>query len=102
MIYYLQEEQKKRWEELRALERDLEKLQADPKYQQLLKLVEKMKNEPVAEQYKHGVVVRCVRRGRRSLAVRDMPVTLGHVRLHGPAPVPLTSPPFFWSFLLRG
>jgi len=50
MIHYLQEEQKKRWEELRALERDLEKLQADPKYQQLLKLVEKMKNEPVAEQ----------------------------------------------------
>ncbi|MEN6396180.1 MAG: hypothetical protein ABFC78_06840 [Methanoregula sp.] len=32
----------------------------------------------------HGGVVRSVRRGRRSAAaVRDMPVTLGHVRLHG-------------------
>jgi hypothetical protein len=50
MIRYLQEEQKKRWEELRALEQNLEKLKADPKYQQLLKLVEKLKSEPVAEQ----------------------------------------------------
>jgi hypothetical protein len=49
MIHYLQEEQKKRWEELRALERNLEKLKADPKYQQLLKFVEKIKKEPVAE-----------------------------------------------------
>jgi biopolymer transport protein ExbB/TolQ len=60
MIHYLQEEQKKRWEELRALERDLEKLRTDPKYQQLLKLVEKLKSEPVAEQV----------RARRSRAKR--------------------------------
>jgi hypothetical protein len=50
MIHYLQEEQKKRWEELHAIERDLEKLKADPKYQQLLKLVEKIKSKEVAEQ----------------------------------------------------
>ena len=48
IIHYLQEEQKKRWEELHAIERDLEKLKADPKYQQLLKLVEKIKSKPVA------------------------------------------------------
>ncbi|MCX5855919.1 MAG: hypothetical protein NTZ24_15355 [Deltaproteobacteria bacterium] len=50
MIHYLQEEQKKRWEELRAIERNLEKLEADPKFQQLLKLLEKLKGEPVAVQ----------------------------------------------------
>jgi hypothetical protein len=50
MIHYLQEEQKKRWEELHAIERDLEKLKANPKYQQLLKLVEKIKSKEVAEQ----------------------------------------------------
>ena len=55
--------------------------------------------EPVAEQCEHGEVVRSVRRGRRSpAAVRDMPVTLGHVRLHGLAPVPLTSPRCFPEF----
>ena len=32
-IHYLQEEQKKRWEELKAPEQDLEKLQADPTHQ---------------------------------------------------------------------
>jgi len=57
MIYYLQEEQKKRWEELRALERDLEKLRANPKYQQLLKLVEKLKSEPTASHASHDFAV---------------------------------------------
>jgi hypothetical protein len=55
--------------------------------------------EPVAERCEHGEVVRSVRRGRRYLAaVLDMPVTLGHVRLHGLAPVPLTSPRCFQEF----
>ena len=42
---------------------------------------------------------RCTKRaergGDRPDAVRDMPVTLSHVRLHGLAPVPLTSPRCF-------
>lgn len=67
MIHYLQEEQKKRWEELRAIEQDLEKLQADPGYQQFLNLVEKLRNEPVAEQV----------RERRSRAKRLAVVGLG-------------------------
>ena len=47
MIHYLQEEQKKRWEELHELERTLEKLQADPKFKKMIELAEKMKNESV-------------------------------------------------------
>ena len=70
MIHYLQEEQKKRWEELRAIEQDLEKLQADPKYQQLVKLVEKMKSEPVAEQVR-------ARRSRAKRATRS--AEIGHL-----------------------
>jgi hypothetical protein len=50
IIHYLQEEQKKRWEELKALDRSLEKLQFDPKIKKLLKLVVKSQSEPVAEQ----------------------------------------------------
>ena len=43
--------------------------------------------------------MRSVRRGRRSpAAVLDMPQTLGHVRLHGLTPVPLTSPRCFTLF----
>jgi len=49
MIHYIQEEQKKRWEELRALEQRLEELKASPGYQRLMALVEKLKSEPVAE-----------------------------------------------------
>ena len=64
MIHYLQEEQKKRWEEQRALERNLEKLKADPKYQQLLNFVEKIKSEPVAEQVR-------ARRSRAKRATRS-------------------------------
>ncbi|WP_292349715.1 hypothetical protein [Methanoregula sp. PtaU1.Bin006] len=65
MIHNLQEEEKKRWEELHALERDLEKLREDPKYQQLLKLVENSRVSRSRSRCEHGDVVRSVRRGRR-------------------------------------
>ena len=50
MIHYLQEEQKKRWEELRDFEKRLERLKADPAFRKLVELAERMKEEPVAEQ----------------------------------------------------
>jgi len=65
MIHNLQEEEKKRWEELHALERDLEKLREDPKYQQLLKLVENSRVSRSRSRCEHGDVIRSVRRGRR-------------------------------------
>ena len=65
MIHNLQEEEKKRWEELHALERDLEKLREDPKYQQLLKLVENSRVSRSRSRCEHGEVVRSVRSGRR-------------------------------------
>jgi Na+/phosphate symporter len=74
MIHYLQEEQKKRWEELRDLERNLEKLddlkqelvklQNDPKFKKLVELLEKSQSKPVAEQVR--VPRRCTKRARRS------------------------------------
>jgi|GEM_PF-4548537 hypothetical protein len=51
MIRYLQEEQKKRWEELHELEQQLEELKADPVFRKLMELAESMKGEPVAGPY---------------------------------------------------
>lgn len=53
MIRYLQEEQKKRWEELHELELQLENLKADPKFKKIIELAESMKGGPVAEPYEH-------------------------------------------------
>jgi len=71
MIHYLQEEQKKRWEELRALEQRLEELKASPGYQRLLALVEKLKSVPVAEPV----------RARRSCAKRATRAAAGSGRI---------------------
>jgi len=38
MIRYLQEEQKKRWEELNEIKKNLEILKNDPKFKKLVKL----------------------------------------------------------------
>ncbi len=49
-IRYLQEEQKKRWEELDAIKRDLTKLKNDPKFKKLIELAAKRGLiEPISE-----------------------------------------------------
>jgi len=78
MLHYLQEEQKKRSEELRILEekqkkwldelktmeQDLEKLRADPKIKKLLELAEANDKSRSRSKGEHGEAVRSVRRGR--------------------------------------
>jgi len=41
VIQYLQEEQKKRWEELDQIKKDLKKLENNPKFKKLVKLAAK-------------------------------------------------------------
>ena len=41
VIQYLQEEQKKRWEELDQINKDLKKLENNPKFKKLVKLAAK-------------------------------------------------------------
>jgi len=41
LIQYLQEEQKKRWEELDQINKDLKKLENNPKFKKLVKLAAK-------------------------------------------------------------
>ncbi len=45
MIHYLQQEQKKRFEELREIERRIEKLKLNPKFKKLIELAEKRLKE---------------------------------------------------------
>jgi hypothetical protein len=47
MIMYLQEEQKKRQEELDQIERNLSKMRNDPKFKELLKIMGKNLNPTV-------------------------------------------------------
>ncbi|MFZ1897831.1 hypothetical protein [Methanoregula sp.] len=75
MIRYLQEEQKKRWEELHEIERkmseldiireNLEQLKNDPRFKKLVELAEKEKHKTSRSAEQVRVRRRCTKRAER-------------------------------------
>jgi hypothetical protein len=75
MIHYLQEEQKKRWEELNELKRklselnifreNLEQLRNDPRFKELVELAEKEKHKTSRSAKQVRVRRRCTKRAER-------------------------------------